>query len=305
MKRLGSISCICSTILLSACSLHQPQPTLTDEDIAAQLRAACELDTALELEEKRLIEEEQAALKAREEERARRNAEEKAREEAERKAEEEEEARRVAEEKAREEAERKAEEEEEARRVAEEKAREEAERKAEEEEKARKDAEQKARKEKAAEEKARKSQAKDEVAESSSRRTPRLLSSRGNRHQKPESPEEIVPTAEQQKTAKELLSKQAKSKPANAEKNSKPGQRPTSPPAEEPKNVQDEVVVQLPGSVTTGALRTRRFAPPEETISRDDNDEPLPNSVEMRGFRSPVMKGNLPMNIDGKIIKEN
>ena len=283
MKRLGSISCICSTILLSACSLHQPQPTLTDEDIAAQLRAACELDTALELEEKRLIEEEQAALKAREEERARRNAEEKAREEAERKAEEEEEARRVAEEKAREEAERKAEE----------------------EEKARKDAEQKARKEKAAEEKARKSQAKDEVAESSSRRTPRLLSSRGNRHQKPESPEEIVPTAEQQKTAKELLSKQAKSKPANAEKNSKPGQRPTSPPAEEPKNVQDEVVVQLPGSVTTGALRTRRFAPPEETISRDDNDEPLPNSVEMRGFRSPVMKGNLPMNIDGKIIKEN
>ncbi|MBO5684158.1 MAG: hypothetical protein J6R92_04355, partial [Akkermansia sp.] len=197
------------------------------------------------------------------------------------------------------------EEEEEARRVAEEKAREEAERKAEEEEKARKDAEQKARKEKAAEEKARKSQAKDEVAESSSRRTPRLLSSRGNRHQRPESPEEIVPTAEQQKTAKELLSKQAKSKPANAQENSKPGQRPTPPPAEEPKNVQDEVMVQLPGSVTTGALRTRRFAPPEETISRDDNDEPLPNSVEMRGFRSPVMKGNLPMNIDGKIIKEN
>ena len=63
--------------------------------------------------------------------------------------------------------------------------------------------------------------------------------------------------------------------------------------------------VQLPGSELSGGLRTRRFAPPEEAISRDDNDEPLPNTVEMRGLRSPVMKGNLPMNIDGKIIKED
>ena len=31
----------------------------------------------------------------------------------------------------------------------------------------------------------------------------------------------------------------------------------------------------------------------------------MPNSVEMRGFRSPVMKATLPMNLDGKIIKKD
>ena len=74
-------------------------------------------------------------------------------------------------------------------------------------------------------------------------------------------------------------------------------------PVPEPAPVRDEL--QLPGSELGGGLRTRRFAPPEEAISRDDNDAPLPNSVELRGLRSPVMKGRLPMNIDGKIIKED
>lgn len=273
MKRIGSISCICSAILLSACSLPQPQPVLSDEDIAAQLRAACELDTALEIEEKRLLEEELAAVKAMKEQEARRKAEEMARKEAERKAKEEEEARREAEEKAREEAERKT----------------------------KKDAETKAQ---TAQEKAIKA-AEAADAATSANRTPRLLSSRGGRRPQNEAPENIVPTAEQQKAAQELLNKNAKSKPTQ-----KAEQHPAPSPAEsktlvaeEPKASREEI--QLPGSVTSGALRTRRFAPPEEAISRGDDDEPLPNSVEMRGLRSPVMNGKLPMDIDGKIIKEN
>ncbi len=48
-------------------------------------------------------------------------------------------------------------------------------------------------------------------------------------------------------------------------------------------------------------LRVRRFSPPEESTD-NDSDEPLPNSVELRGLRSPVLKSRLPMNIDGKII---
>lgn len=177
-----------------------------------------------------------------------------------------------------------------AREEAEEKAREEAEAKAEAEERAREEAEEKAREEAEAraEEKAREEELKEE-----GNRSPQLLSSR--RRQKAQD-EVITPTAEQQKTARKMLAEQAAKSKAKAEKKAEPATISRDEEQEE---------MQLPGSELSGGLRTRRFAPPEEAISRDDNDEPLPNSVEMRGLRSPVMKGNLPMNIDGKIIKED
>ena len=141
-------------------------------------------------------------------------------------------------------------------------------------------------------------------------RTPQLLSSRRRakadtaapapeteapRETEDEKPaEEIAPTPEQQEAARKMLEQEAA--PA-------PRKKAAPAPVPEPAPVRDEL--QLPGSELRGGLRTRRFAPPEEAISRDDNDEPLPNSVELRGLRSPVMKGRLPMNIDGKIIKED
>lgn len=194
-------------------------------------------------------------------------------------------AREEAEQKAREEAEEKAREEAEARAEAEERAREEAEaRAAAEEERAREEAEARA----AEEERARTDA--EEQQEAGNDRTPQLLSSR--RKQKAEE-ETITPTAEQQEAARKMLAEQAVK---NQDK------KKAAPVTE---HEQEEEEVQLPGSELRGGLRTRRFAPPEEAISRDDNDEPLPNSVELRGLRSPVMKGNLPMNIDGKIIKED
>ena len=193
-------------------------------------------------------------------------------------------AREEAEQKAREEAEEKAREEAEARAEAEERAREEAEARAAEEERAREEAEARA----AEEERAR--TAAEEQQEAGNDRTPQLLSSR--RKQKAEE-EIITPTAEQQEAARKMLTEQAVK---NQDK------KKAAPVTE---HEQEEEEVQLPGSELRGGLRTRRFAPPEEAISRDDNDEPLPNSVELRGLRSPVMKGNLPMNIDGKIIKED
>ena len=193
-------------------------------------------------------------------------------------------AREEAEQKAREEAEEKAREEAKARAEAEERAREEAEARAAEEERAREEAAARA----AEEERAR--TAAEEQQEAGNDRTPQLLSSR--RKQKAEE-ETITPTAEQQEAARKMLAEQAVK---NQDK------KKAAPVTE---HEQEEEEVQLPGSELRGGLRTRRFAPPEEAISRDDNDEPLPNSVELRGLRSPVMKGNLPMNIDGKIIKED
>ena len=241
MKRVGSISCICTTLLLSSCSLTQQHPPLTDAELAAQKRAAIELDAALEAEEARLAREAREAELARAAEEARREAEKKAREEAERLAEE-------------------------------------AERQAEE---AREQAEEAARQ--AAEEEAERREAEEAARETGSeaKRTPTLLNSRGQKPAaKSEKQEDIRPTAEQQEAARALLA-----------------QKPAPKAATQPEEA------ELPGSVMRGALRTRRFAPPEEAISRDNDDEPLPNSVELRGLRSPVMKDKLPMNIDGKIIK--
>lgn len=251
---------MCSALLLSSCTLTQQQAPLSAEDAAACQLAASELEIALQVEEKRLLEE------------ARQEAERIAREKAEQQAREE------AEEKARQEAEAKAE--------AEERAREEAEEKA-------KEAEEIATRKAAEREKETKSKEKAAESEETGKKQaiPQLLNSR-HKESKQETP--ITPSAEQQKEAMEMLKNQPKKTPA--------------PKMETEANMQSKTTEeepQLPGSVLNGGLRTRRFAPPEEAISRDDNDEPMPNTVELRGLRSPVMKGNLPMNIDGKMIKEN
>lgn len=276
MKRIAPIMCMSSLVLLSSCALHQQQAPLSPEEAAAQRLAASELDSALITEEKRLI----AEAKAEEERRAREEAEQQAREEAE--------------EKAREEAEARAEAEEQAREEAEEKAREEAEARAEAEEQARREAEAEA----AAEELARQeAEAKEESGQSG--RVPQLLNSR--RKHKELAEKVITPTAEQQEAARALLASQSKPKARK-----KPAEeRAAAPAPQEPEVTEQQEDFQLPGSEIGGSLRTRRFAPPEEAISRDDDDEPMPNSVELRGLRSPVMKGRLPMNIDGKIIKED
>lgn len=268
MKRIAPIMCMSSLVLLSSCALHQQQAPLSPEEAAAQRLAASELDSALITEEKRLI----AEAKAEEERRAREEAEEKAREEAEARAEAEEQAREEAEEKAREEAEARAEAEEQARREAEAEA--------------------------AAEELARQeAEAKEESGQSG--RVPQLLNSR--RKHKELAEKVITPTAEQQEAARALLASQSKPKARK-----KPAEeRAAAPAPQEPEVTEQQEDFQLPGSEIGGSLRTRRFAPPEEAISRDDDDEPMPNSVELRGLRSPVMKGRLPMNIDGKIIKED
>ena len=249
MKRIGSISCICFTLLLSACTLtqqqQQQQPPLSAEEIEARQQAARELDTALIQEQERLQKEAERKARAQEEEAKRTEAVEPAPTEA---------------------------------------------------EKARHRAEQEIL---AAEmEQARAEEAgTEEKADTSARPAARLFTTRGR--QQPEDTadqqEEIIPTAEQQKAAQELLNK----KPATTP-------RPLPPPAAEPapqKPADKPAELKLPGSVTGGALRQHRFGPPAETLQDDDDEEQLPNSVELRGLRSPSMKGRLPLNIDGKINK--
>lgn len=61
-----------------------------------------------------------------------------------------------------------------------------------------------------------------------------------------------------------------------------------------------------PAEISTGGLRLRRFAPPEEAVSSaEGTDIPLPNSAELHGLRSPMLRsGNLPMDINGKITPQ-
>lgn len=58
--------------------------------------------------------------------------------------------------------------------------------------------------------------------------------------------------------------------------------------------------------LSTGGLRMRRFAPPEEAVSSEEGTQiPLPNAAELHGLRSPSLRGgNLPMDINGKISPE-
>ncbi len=138
-------------------------------------------------------------------------------------------------------------------------------------------------------------QAAAEAAARESERVPQLMNSRRRTPEAPEPPQEATPspTAEQQAAAHQILQQEHAPEP--------PAQLPQPEKAE---TTPEPAVYQTPGDLRSG-LRMRRFAPPEEKISQDNDDEPLPNSVELRGFRSPTMKGTLPMNIDGKIIKED
>lgn len=56
-------------------------------------------------------------------------------------------------------------------------------------------------------------------------------------------------------------------------------------------------------TLSTGGLRMRRFAPPEEAVSSGEGtEEPLPNAAELHGLRSPVLRSDaLPMDINGKL----
>lgn len=194
--------------------------------------------------------------------------------------------------------------EEQAKQAAAELAQREAEAKAEAEEQARRDAQAKAEAEEQARQEAEEharlaAEAKAEESKKP-RRAPQLLSSRGRRsytqvaeEEQKEEEASIVPTAEQQAAALKLLSKQEK--PNKPKAKHQPAKAPSAEAAKEGYNHD-----------LRSTLRVRRFAPPEEgSEQNDDTGEPMPNSVELKGFRSPVMKGRLPMNIDGKIIKED
>ena len=52
-------------------------------------------------------------------------------------------------------------------------------------------------------------------------------------------------------------------------------------------------------------LRIRNMAPPEEAISADGNaNAPKPNSAELKGLRSISLPETLPMDINGKLTKD-
>lgn len=155
----------------------------------------------------------------------------------------------------------------------------------------------------------------DEQADTVPQRVPQLLSSRKRRApQKAEPPAPqpeatasepeaaasepeatAAPSAAQQAAALKMMAQEAA-----APEGSKAEQQ--APAATEKKQKEEPKSYQPAPQDMRSVLRVRRFAPPEESTD-NDSDEPLPNSVELRGFRSPVLKSRLPMNIDGKIIK--
>lgn len=56
---------------------------------------------------------------------------------------------------------------------------------------------------------------------------------------------------------------------------------------------------------TRNGLRLGNFAPPEEAASRAESTKPRPNAVELRGLRSPMLRGGrLPMDINGKLTTD-
>lgn len=63
-------------------------------------------------------------------------------------------------------------------------------------------------------------------------------------------------------------------------------------------------VDDTPASTRNG-LRLGNFAPPEEAASRAESTTPRPNAVELRGLRSPMLRGGrLPMDINGKLTTD-
>ncbi len=153
--------------------------------------------------------------------------------------------------------------------------------------------------------------AAQQAAESATRpaRLPQLMSSRRRPSAEPVKPEPeaqaspepeeepaITPTEEQQEAAQKFIEQ-------TAVQEKEPAKVPVRKPQETTPAPQPVVEATPELTVPSGGLRMRRFTPPEE--HSDDGSEALPNTVELRGFRSPTMKGKLPMNIDGKIIKED
>lgn len=60
-----------------------------------------------------------------------------------------------------------------------------------------------------------------------------------------------------------------------------------------------------PYVLKNGGLRMGNFAPPEEATGNSEAPAPRPNAVQLRGLRSPSLKGGaLPMDINGKLTEE-
>lgn len=102
-----------------------------------------------------------------------------------------------------------------------------------------------------------------------------------------------APTAEQQAAGRKAMAEEAA---LRAEEEAL-FNTPAAPADGEP-----DLVSSAP-TLSTGGLRMRRFAPPEEAVSSNEgSDTPLPNAAELHGLRSPVLRGGaLPMDINGKI----
>lgn len=309
MKAQTSIFCFsAAVVLLSSCTLNQQLPA---EPSAQQ--GSHERSDALQAEESTLLDEARNA-----EAQATASAAERAVMEAQRKA--------LAEELARQEAEarytaaQQAAREAQARVAAAEKARMEAEARMRKAEELAKLAQEKAR-ERVITEAARKAALEVEggdAARAPQGRRPQLFSSRGRRKVQVDAPAEVAPAApteKQQAAARKMLAQQDKKK-----EKARPAPVPTAAP------VQEKVVVvhkptpgispettPLPPAPSLavapappparGALRGSLFTP-SANDNEEEEDTPLPNSVELRGLRSPLMGRQLPMSIDGKLNKK-
>lgn len=312
MKSIASITCACTVLLLSSCSLNQQGGGHATD--AAALQAGKELAHALRTEEKSLLDEARDA-----EALANASAAERAVMEARRKA--------LTEELARQEAE--------AKMAAAQQAALEAQARVAEAEKARLEAEARVKMAeemaRAAQEKARErmmaeaaEQAAQNVEESSPAqpRRAQLFSSRGRRKTATElNPEHIpdAPTEQQQTAARKILAQQAKqeekeSTPAPRQEKARIARAPQhreSAPAAQPKEARlasvSSVTAPPPAPTPTPARQALRVKDFTLTDIDDEaeNSAPLPNSIELRGLRSPLMGGQLPMNIDGKLNKKN
>lgn len=305
MKCIGSISCICAVLLLSSCTVdpgggNMPSTLSTrrtahrinkaDREQREQLLAAEEFGEA-EKNRAEEIERLEAEAQAAAEEQAR--LEEEARLAAAEQAKQEEEARKLL-------AEQAAHQEAEARRLQAEQARKEAEAKKLLAEQAKRDAEaREAAMIAAAEEAARIAKEQEEAAHAASH-SPQLISSRGRRGVRRDAAPDTAPSDEQQAAAREMLAKQ---EPPESEKKATPRPRKEKRVAEKHTEPSPETTYTADVRKT---LRNSKFIP--TNMDEDDDDTSafsLPNSVELRGLRSPSMRGQLPMNIDGKIIKNN
>lgn len=111
-----------------------------------------------------------------------------------------------------------------------------------------------------------------------------------------EDEENITPSEEQMEAARALMAKNNKKKKSSGKSRRRAAAEP------EETYIPEEPIVagNTSGIPGRSGLRMGHFAPPEEAVSRGDNDSPQPNAVERHGLRSPSLPKSLPMNIDGK-----